>query len=221
MIKLDGPRALEWLKQKSAEEAGRGQKYVVLPDGIAKENLSYAASKAGVNLGHFKLVTLTEFAHALLKRIGGGDYDLLEERESDLARALIRSVISTSAERELEFLKQLDIDNRDTLKVVREEFDDYLRATNDTELHSELESIAKGLKDDFARFTALSCLNSFLALRSKLGTLTAEQFSDRTLLFRAQLLRAATSAIEASENKMLFSEWDVIVAGSRSLTLLS
>ena len=113
----------------------------------------------------------------------------------------------------MEFLKQLDIDNRDTLKVVREEFDDYLRATNDTELHPELESIAKGLKDDFARSTALSCLNSFLALRSKLGTITVEQFSDRTLLFRAQLLRATTSAIEASENKMLFSGWDVVVAG--------
>ena len=205
--------ALEWLKQRSAEGAGQGQKYVVLPDGIAKENLSYAASKAGVNLGHFKLVTLIEFAHALLKRTGGGDYDLLEERERDLARALIRSVISSSTEKELEFLKQLDIGNRDTLKVVREEFDDYLRATNDTELHPELESIAKGLKDDFARSTALSCLNSFLALRSKLGTLSVEQFSDRTLLFRAQLLRATTSAIEASENKMLFSGWDVVVAG--------
>ena len=142
MIILDGPRALEWLKQESAQGAGQGQKYVVLPDGIAKENLSYAASKAGVNLGHFKLVTLTEFAHVLLKRAGGGDYEFLEERERDLARALIRSVISTSTEEELEFLKQLDIDNSDTLKVVREQFDDYLRATNDTELHPELESIA-------------------------------------------------------------------------------
>ena len=125
MIILDGPMALEWLKQRSAEGAGQGQKYVVLPDGIAKENLSYAASKAGVNLGHFKLVTLIEFAHALLKRTGGGDYDLLEERERDLARALIRSVISSSTEKELEFLKQLDIGNRDTLKVVREQFDEY------------------------------------------------------------------------------------------------
>ena len=204
---------MAWLKERTESKVTMTSKYILLPDRISKENLSYAASKSGTNLGQFRLETLTEFAHTLLKRTGGGDYDLLEESERDLARALIRSVISASTEPELGFLRQLDIENRDTLKVVRQEFDDYLRATNDTEFHGELENIAKGLKDDFTRSVALSCLTSFKALRSKLGTLTLEQFGDHVLLLRAQLLRVATAAVEISENEMLFDGWEVAVAG--------
>src|SRR5947209_7214993 len=110
---------------KTSSQASR-PRYILLPDGITKGNLSYAALKRGVNLGRFELMTLTEFAHALLERTGAGKYLLPEDRERDLARALIRAVVSASKEPELEFLRHLDIENRDTLKVVREEFEEYL-----------------------------------------------------------------------------------------------
>ena len=193
-----------------AEKDVSNVRYLLLPDDITKNNITYAAVKRKINITHFKMMELADFATFLLKHSGKGTYRL---QEADIVNLLLRRILSSDVDPELQFFKQLDLTNRDTLKVLQAEFDEYLRATNDTEFHVEALKVAEGIKDDFARTVALSCLAAFLAIRNKLEALAMEQFEPRILSTRAQLLRLATTAVESTENKMLFDGWKIALAG--------
>ena len=203
---------LDWMatKQLSLGKPNQPSIHIILPDKITERNLIYTALRKGINTNLFQMQRLETMASIVLQSSTNEAFSYLD---SKVLESLILRVVAENKDSELGFLRRLKLTNEDTLEVLRREFFEYLRGTNDGELNQELLVIAQSQKDEFARSSSVACLKAFYCLKNKLDELVKREFGDSVLTTRNRLIRLATETIENSASKVSMEGVEIAVVG--------
>jgi hypothetical protein len=193
---------LIWLDLRTKRNAS-DKILVILPSNIVVTNFERRACKEGLPLNQLDVMTFETVAHGIVKDAFG-----LRQKIMDSQMLLHYLLEIISKHQALSVFSDLPLGDRDTLEVIVNEYDDYLRCSNIGRIHNEMKLAADNLASQYAKQRALDRIEAFSLLNRELQALVPRgQFQTRN-----HLIEAATSHLQNA--KSIISKYqEVVIAG--------